>query len=139
MPIDKRLLRTFRQIINEGRESLTDVWVILEDEPLHYYLMKYDYAFKFKDAMMTDFRIDVPTDKLDTYGYHTEIDGVPALVTTVRSDVSMYLRVVLRKIQITRRPSASNVTLTEDLWLPYCDRGPDYKDPPQPAWVPNFP
>ena len=72
-------------------------------------------------------------------GYYFELGDAQAVVTTIHSEATMLIRKALRTIQKQRNPDAVNVTLTEDIWKPRFDRGPDYKDPPQPAgYIPDI-
>lgn len=115
---------TFREIIN-GDDSIGEIYVIYEDKSLHYYMMKSRLYNIFEDVMFKKETIEVPEDKLDTYGYHGYHNGIKCLVTTCRSDVSMYLRKVLQMLN----PHKSSIKDRFDYWFPVCDRYDDYCDP----------
>ena len=140
----ENLNRTFRQILDNTRfdkHSILDTgYVVCDDVPLHYYMMRPAGGRWFKDVMNSGTSIEIPKDKLDTYGYYFELDGAQAVVTTIHSEATMLIRKALRTIQKRRNPDAVNVTLTEDIWKPRFDRGPDYKDPPQSSgYIPDIP
>lgn len=138
------LNRTFRQILDNTRfdknSVLDTVYVVCDDVHLHYYMMRPAGGHYFKDVMNSGTSIEIPEDKLDTYGYYFELNGAQAVVTTIHSEATMLIRKALRTIQKRRNPDTVNVTLTEDIWKPRFDRGPDYKDPPQPSgYIPDIP
>ena len=83
--------------------------VVLEDKPLHYYMLEYErmysndkfeFFYEFKDAMgMNNTRFTIPEKYIRRSFCYIDSPYGRAFVTMSSADVSMYIRYVLAKIK----------------------------------------